>query len=211
MTTTMKKPSQKSLDFLTDLVRDRDVSPGKTATQCLAELAHWLATPRSQKDVSAMIDRSRKAPKRSAFTPAPVGTKTVYTPYPSVPESVPSSKFAVLTELLTEIPDSWRKQELLFLEVKQYRGKRVIRRLTGAPGKFNRHFLPASLAAELFGHLERQDFAYNAAQMFGKHYTVCGRCAAELTDDMSRERLMGPICWDLMEPWRNAALAASVS
>lgn len=205
MTTTLKKPSQKSLDFLTDLVRDRDVSPGKSAAQCMAELTKWLASPRSQKDVSAMIDRSMKAPKRTVFVPTPVGASTVYVPYPSVPAAVPSSKFAVLTELLTQVPDQWRKQEFLFFEVKQYRGKRVIRRLTGAPGKFNRTFLPREAATELFGHLEKEAFAYQAALTFGELYQVCGRCAAELTDDTSRERKFGPVCWDLMDEYRKAA------
>lgn len=205
MTTTTTKPSQKSLDFLTDLVRDRDVSHGKTAEQCLIELTKWLAAPRSQKEVSAMIDRSLKAPKRTVFVPTPVGASTVYVPYPSVPDSVPSSKFAVLTELLTQVPDQWRRQEYLFFEVKQYRGKRVIRRLTGAPGKFNRTFLPREAATELFGHLEQEAFAYQAALTFGEIYQVCGRCAAELTDDTSRERKFGPVCWDLMDTYRLAA------
>ena len=205
MTTTIQKPSQKSINFLTDLVRDRDVSPGKTATQCLAELAKWLADPRSQKDVSAMIDRSKQAPRRPIFTAKQVGAVTAYTPYPTVPAAVPDSKFAILTELLVHVPDSWRKQEYTFFEVKKLRGRRVVRRLTGAPGKFNRGFLPAETASELFDLLSQEAVAYQAALTFGQIYSVCGRCAAELTDNDSRERKFGPICWDLMASYRIAA------
>ena len=57
---------------------------------------------------------------------------------------------------------------------------------------------------ELYGHLESPAFAYQAAKTFGEIYSVCGRCGAELTDDTSREHKFGPICWDLMAPFREA-------
>lgn len=205
-TAEFKAPSKRSLDYLTDLVRDRDVAPGKTATQCLAQLTHWLAEkPRSQSEVSAMIDRNKAKAYRVALSPTPVAGKTVWAPFPPVPENVPSSKFAVLTELLTELPDSWRKQEYLFFEVKEHKGKRQVRRLLGAPGSFSRTMLPAATASELFGHLSSDAFSYQAALTFGEIYQCCGRCAAELTDDQSRERKFGPICWDLMGAYRAAA------
>ena len=203
MTTTMTKPkvSQASINYLTDLTRDRDVIPGKDATHCLAALTKWLASGPTQKEVSAAIDRAKAKPRRAA---KPAAT-TAWAPYPSVPEAVPSAKFALLTELLHNAPESWQRQELLFFEVKKLRGKRVIRRLTGAPGRFNRTALPAALATELFGHLENEAFAFQASKTFGEHYSVCGRCGAELTDDDSRERKFGPVCWDLMASWRKAA------
>lgn len=203
MTTTRPKVSQGSINYLTDLTRDRDVIPGKDATHCLAALTKWLASGPTQKEVSAAIDRARAKPRRTA-KPAAAPSPT-WAPYPGVPEAVPSSKFAILTELLHEAPDAWRKQEFLFFEVKKLRGRRVIRRLTGAPGKFNRTALPAALATELFGHLEDQKFAFQASKTFADIYQVCGRCAAELTDDLSRERKFGPVCWDLMASWRKAA------
>lgn len=196
-----------TINYLTDLVRDRDVKPGKTAGECLAELTHWLANPATtQKDASDMIDRVKKLPKRAAPAPAaPAPSAWSKTPYPAVPEAVPSAKFAVLSELLTEIPGAWRTQEYLFFEVKKLHGRRVIRKLTGAPGRFNRTAIPAALASELYGHLEDEKFSFQASKTFGEIYSVCGRCAAELTDDQSRERKFGPVCWDLMETWRKAA------
>lgn len=200
-----------SLSYLTDLVKKRQVQPGQTAADSLAELTHWLARPpkpgkTKQQEVSDMIDRVKKLPSRTVYAPVAVkgSSHTAYVPYPAVPESVPTSKFAVLTELLAEIPASWKGQEYLFFEVKTLKHKRVVRRLLGAPGKFKRNTLPAALATELFGHLGNQAFAYQAAKTFGEIYSVCGRCGAELTDDTSREHKFGPICWDLMAPYREA-------
>lgn len=200
-TTTARPASAKSLTFLTRLVDERDASPGKTVETCRAELATWLTTGPDQKAVSAMIDRLLARPRRAYVATSVAGA---YTPYPAISKEVPNSKFAVLSELLTKIPESWAKQEMLFFEVKELRGKRVLRRLTGAPGDFHRSFVPAGLAAELLTLLEDQAFAWQAALTFGKTYTVCGKCSAPLTDDLSRERSIGPICWDMMGPWRVA-------
>lgn len=202
---TMERPkpaSARSIEYLTDIVRDRDVDPGLTAGDSLKALTKWLAAGRSQADVSSMIERNRSKPRRllvpaltSASSPA---SPAVFTSYPSVPDAVPNSKFAILTELLVNAPDAWRKQEYLFFEVKQVRGRRTSRRLVGAPGAFNRTPLPAALASELYLHLTKENVAFVAAETFGKIYQCCGRCAAELTDDTSRERQFGPVCWELM-------------
>lgn len=206
MTTTAKKPaSEKSIAYLTDIVRQRDVDPGLTLEQSLIALTKWLAGGRTQAEISAMIDRNKAKPKRLVVVaPAAAGAPTVYTPYPSVPDAVVSSKYAIKTELLLEVPSSWRKQEYLFFEVKQVRGRRVVRRLLGSIGAFERTLLPAALAAELFGHLGKQEVAFEAAKTFGEIYQCCGRCGAELTDDTSRERQFGPICWSLMGHMRAA-------
>lgn len=212
-TTTPTKPSTGSINYLTDIVRKRDIVPGKDAAQCLADLTRWFATPRSQKEVSEMIDRNKNKPLRTAapaWTPPAPKAWTAPTP---IPEIVPSSKFAILTELLTEVPDAWKGQDYLFFEVKKMPRKstRVINRLVGAPGKFKRSHLPAALRNELLGHLESEAFAYQAALTFAQIYQVCGRCAAELTDTDSRERKFGLRCWNLMAPYRAKALEEAAS
>ncbi len=207
MTTTMTKPriAPGTVNYLTDLVRDRDVEPGKSSTECLAALTKWLAKPTTtQKMASEMIDRNRHKPRRSIVIAAAV-TPPKKTSYPEVPEVVPSSKFAVLSELLTAIPPAWGKQEYLFFEVKRLHNRRVIRRLTGNLGGFKRSTLPPDLALELYGHLSKEAFAYQASLTFGEIHECCGRCGADLTDDQSRERQFGPICWDLMAGFRAAA------
>lgn len=199
MTQTLTRPSARSISYLTDLVRDRDVDPGSTAIESLAKLTKWLSGARSQTDVSAMIDRAKLAPRRTMVATTTPG---VYTPYPSVPATVINSKYAIMTGLLDEIPSAWRSQDYLFFEVKEYRGRRSINRLTGAPGAFNRSTIPGALASEIYRYLEQGENMFLAAKTFGIEYRCCGKCAADLTDDQSRARQFGPICWGYMEALR---------
>lgn len=193
-TTTMKKASDRSIAFLTDLVADREVQTGKTAAESQMALAKWLATPRSQKEVSALIDKALKAPKR----PKPV---TVFTSLISIPDSVPNSKFAISTSAVPGLPETWRRQEYLFFEVKKLRGRRVIRRLVGAPGDFSRRLLPVEAAEALLNAVSNPEFAVKSATLFGEIHDVCGVCAAPLTDDLSLERKIGPVCFARMAKW----------
>jgi len=203
-------PSERATSYLTDLVRKHQAGHfGTGVEEDLRTLTHWFAQEkRTAGDVSDMIDKVKARPKRGPGpAPAPAAPAKPAVPFTPVPEVVPSSKFAILTELLTEAPDPWRKQEYLFFEVKKLPRKdaRVISRLTGAPGRFTRSRLPYGLRAELLGHLEDPAFAYQAALTFAEVYEVCGRCAAELTDTDSRERKFGLHCWNLMAPYRDAA------
>jgi len=203
MTTTQAKPKLEiatgTVNYLTDLVRDREAKPGQSATDALIELAKWLALPTTtQKDASDMIDRMKAKPRRSVVSQAS-SLPASYAPLAPIPDSIQNSKYAIPTEVLTDLRDAWRSQSLLFLEVKVFRGKRTIRRLTGAPGKFNRTWLSREERAEILGLLEDDDFAWDAMMRFGEHYKVCGRCAAELTDDDSRERKLGLRCWKIVQ------------
>lgn len=202
MTMTATKPwqakphSAKQAEFLTKLVRERDM--GGTVDQDLAVVTRWLAQDRTAGEVSIQIDKALGCPRRSAVAAAVT--------HRAIPESVPSSKFAILTELLAEAPAGWRTQEYLFFEVKKLPRKdlRVVNRLLGAPGGFSRTRLPLALRNELISILEKPEVAYEAAVTFGSIYQVCGRCAAELTDNDSRERGFGLHCWNLMAPARAA-------
>lgn len=200
MTTTMTPPSERSLKFLADLTSDRDVLPGQTAAEAQIRLGTWLATPRSQKDVSAMIDRALKAPRRpKTVAPAIPAAAARYASL--VPDSVPNMKFAIPTMLLTGLPKGWERQEFLFVEVKKSGRKRVVRRLLGAPGHFSRVGLPFEVRESVLRLLEKQEFAASAAHKFGEVYQICKRCGAELTDDTSRARLAGPVCYNLIGTW----------
>jgi hypothetical protein len=209
-----KPPSQRSIDYLTDMVKKHQANPfGLDEVHDLKVLAGWFAEKtRTQGEVSDLIDQTKAKPKRSAPVPvAPVAPKPAPAPFVPVPDVVPSAKFAILTELLTQAPDAWRKQEYLFFEVKKLPKKdaRVVLRLTGGGSwagkhgpKFVRTKLPYALRAELLGHLENEAFAYQASLTFAEIHTLCGRCAAELTDDLSREHKFGLTCWNLMAPLR---------
>ena len=195
-TMTTDKPTDRQIAFLLDLIVDREVDAGKNATETTIALTKWLATPRSKKDVSRLIDKALASPKRAKPAPAAAKPTAVV-----VPDSVPNLKFALRSELLTSIPESWKRQEFVFVEVKNFHGKRVFRRLLGAPGAFSRYPVSREVARELVGHLSNQKVALDASTAFAELYSVCKRCAAELTDDHSRLVRMGPVCEKLVDEW----------
>lgn len=103
-------------------------------------------------------------------------------------EGLPHSKYAVPTLELTGIFD----QDLMFVEIKEYRNRVYMRKLVGAPGRFNRLRLAPAVVAEIADKLRTDPLHY--AQLFATHYKCCARCAAELTDEDSRKLGLGPTC-----------------
>ena len=111
---------------------------------------------------------------------------------PATPDlaGIPLSKYAIPT---LEIPgDAGTRGDLLFVEVKNYRGSVYMRRLTGNVGGFSRTRMPAAEIETLAAIVRTNPLRYT--QLFGAHYGVCGCCGAELTDEMSRSLLLGPVC-----------------
>lgn len=194
MTQTITKPSQRSVDYLTDLVRKHQQTPGSTLEQDLAVLTKWFAQePRSQKDVSRLIDVAKAKPRRVTAT-LPAASPLTAPKRVEVPDTVLDSKYAIFTAVLENIPVHWKHQEHLFVEVKKYRGKRVVRRLLGSPGGYTRQFMPNALVNELIEKLEVPEFAFSASTLYGEIHQCCGTCGAPLTDDVSLETKQGPIC-----------------
>ncbi|HEV7950569.1 MAG TPA: DUF6011 domain-containing protein [Glaciihabitans sp.] len=90
--------------------------------------------------------------------------------------------------------------ELLFGEVKEYRGTRYVRVLRGAPGDFARIKPEYALARRMVAELEKD--VVGAMRRFGTHFAVCGMCAAPLTDELSRARMFGPTCYAKIIAWK---------
>lgn len=108
-------------------------------------------------------------------------------------KSIPSAKYAIPTsELFAETLKMHYTGDLLFVELSEYRGKLYFKRLFGAPGRFSRSMMHRSDALLLIRHIAVD--AYRYTKLFGEHYRCCGRCGAELTDERSRELLLGPQC-----------------
>lgn len=108
--------------------------------------------------------------------------------------SAPISRYAIpRNELFPELLNlRLYDNDMLFLEVKKFRGRIVLVRLTGSVGYFSRSLLSRSDTLILMGVLSRNPVEY--ARAFGVHYRCCGRCGAELTDEESRRTQFGPIC-----------------
>jgi len=84
------------------------------------------------------------------------------------------------------------KGDLMFVEVAQYMGTVYMRALYGAPTRFNRERMSRRDVTAIANLLKRDPMKY--IRLFGQHFTVCGKCGAELTDQKSRESGFGPQC-----------------
>lgn len=178
MTTTRTAPapaSEAQTTFIAALLEKQDVPD-----QLSAAIA--AAGPLTKLSASIIISTLLKLPVK----PRPV---VAFVPVAEpVLEGLPYSKYAVPTLELSGISD----QELLFVEIKEYRNRVYMRKLVGAPGRFNRLRLAPAVVAEIAAVIAKDPLHYS--QLFGKHYQVCGRCAAELTDEISRAHFLGPTC-----------------
>ena len=83
-------------------------------------------------------------------------------------------------------------QPMLFVNVREFRGRKMLKKLTGNVGGFSRHTLTPAANMAVIRELTVDPVA--AMTVFAEHYTVCGRCAAELTDEVSQRVRFGPTC-----------------
>lgn len=109
-------------------------------------------------------------------------------------EELPTGKYA-LPRFLVEAALRDMKMpngDLIFVEIRKFRNTLQMVRLVGAPGSFSRYRIPTIDALTLAGGIAQNPYKYT--KLFADHYKVCGRCAAELTDQTSRELGLGPVC-----------------
>lgn len=106
---------------------------------------------------------------------------------------MPHAKYAIpAEELMMDLLKRPIKNNLVFCELKKYRNRLYFRQLHGAPGHFSRSMFPVEDAI-VFAKVIKRD-PYNYTRIFADHYQCCGRCGAELTDEISRETRLGPTC-----------------
>lgn len=179
MTMTFVPASPKQESFLQDLVMGREVTE-ELAGEVLGRLADGTM---AKHEASDMIDLLLRLPKKAKSS----------TPSNSVLAGIPKSKYAIHVQdlELVALEDEFRG-DVAFFEVKEYNGTRYMRQLHGAPGNFNRSKLKASTVKAIVGIIEKDPHAY--ARLFGEHFTCCGSCGAPLTDERSRELMLGPEC-----------------
>ena len=144
----------------------------------------------TKRDASRTIENLLAAPK-VARPARPVATRGGN---PNVADMI-KSKYAVPTAELGLVADGLGfdlQGDLLFIEVKEYRGTVYMRRLQGAPGAFIRLRMTREAEDALAFHIKAD--AYRYTRLFGEHYRCCGKCGAELTDEVSRRLQLGPDC-----------------
>lgn len=145
------------------------------------------------KTASKFIDSLLKAPL--APKPAPAASPT-----PNQREAaqaklleVDTSFFAIPAGHVAAQRIDLRGNDYLFLRVRNWNGKRTLSRVHGSVGGFRYTSIwraedILALTAIIEGH--SLEFQKNFSQVHG----VCGRCAAKLTDQHSRDTGFGPEC-----------------
>lgn len=178
----VKAASTKQLDFIAKLRTERTL-PTYQERSYTSESAAGLTS----KQASYWINELLSTKPNVLPAPGPVGNRQVI----EALEDVELSKYAVPARLLM-IPGLEVKGDLLFLEVRRFKETTYMRRLHGAPGRFQRTRLTPSQTIALAAVIKGKHVEF--ARLFGEHYTCCGRCGAELTDQRSREVFLGPEC-----------------
>ena len=186
------------INFINDLIKSRALTPeAKNLTDAFNE-----AVSKSQASkvlASLVIDSLKPLPRVQPAAPvaAPASRQTDRERLQAALQTLPKGRgmFAVDTDTLrVAYPDIKTNGDLIFLEVKTVSGTtRRLSRLVGAPGRFARWRVGTTdQTIAVIEILAANPVEYMRA--FAEHYKVCGKCAAELTDQKSRERQFGPDC-----------------
>lgn len=180
--------STKQLGFITSLLEERDVPQVRadlirvmaqqedfTSTQASNVITTLLTSPRKPKAQEEPAWERMRREEQEAFA------------------DVENSYYAVPTSGLQPLRYfSNARGDLQFFRVYTYKGRRYLRKLTGAPGDFRTTRLPHADQIAVLGLIAGHHVMF--AQKFGEVFQRCGRCAAPLTDQRSRELHLGPDC-----------------
>jgi len=172
----------KQTDYINLLLKQRAVGDSLRKAAVLVK---------TKAEASLLIDAMVKAPR----VPAPAANVGPRPAYFAALADAENSKYAIPTRYLrgafpTLAP--WLKNDLLFLEIRNYGGRQYFSRLTGAPGAFNRTRVPMVEGTQLLKFIAGRHVEF--AKLFADEHGVCGRCAADLTDEVSRATGFGPTC-----------------
>lgn len=143
----------------------------------------------SRRDASKAIDYLNTQPRKPRDV---VGADPRRAMITEMLAALPKARYAIPTADLPVLFSQRVTGDLLFIRLSEYRGRQRLVRLHGAPGYFSTTAFGMGDALMIAKLLE--DNALRYTQLFASHYSVCGKCLAELTDQTSRERGLGPVC-----------------
>jgi hypothetical protein len=177
--------SDKQITFINELLDSREIPASDPILKAFTVDRFGALSTISKRSASAAISALLSLPKLA--TPAESSMQHVLA-------RVPKSKYAVPTNELDMAPlqGTPLTGDLLFIEVREYEKTLYMRRLTGAPGSFNRDKLPAGDVKIIVDLIANDPYKYT--RLFGENYSCCGKCGAELTDPISRSMFLGPEC-----------------
>jgi hypothetical protein len=181
-TATLFGPSEKQVSFISSLLDERELE-----AEARDGFRAALATM-DRKAASNLIDVLLKLPKAATKVPGSAGSKLQ-----EALSSAPKSKYAIPNdELDISLESTKLTGDHLFIEIREYMGNLYMRRLHGSVGGFTRIRVANADAITIVNHIAQDPYKY--AREFGKIYSCCGSCGAELTDPTSRELQLGPEC-----------------
>lgn len=170
--TTLAGATEKQQSFIIDLLAKREYTLGDFVIN-------------SPKDASDLIAELLKAPYKK-------GVKSSDPNYEAL-SKLPKSNYAIpVAELEMDFLDENISSEYLFIAVNEFKGTAYVRRLLGSVGTFTRSKMSKRDNAQIVQILSADPYKY--AKIFGTIYSRCAKCNAELTDDKSRELMLGPVC-----------------
>lgn len=183
--TTIFPASDKQITFINELLDSREIPPMDPILRGFTADRFGMLSTIDKRTASAVISALLGLPKLA--TPAESSLQHVLA-------RVPKSKYAIPTDELDIAPlqGTPLTGDLLFVEVREYNDVLYMRRLTGAPGSFNRDKLPAGDVKIVVDLIANDPYKYT--RLFGENYSCCGKCGAELTDPISRSMFLGPEC-----------------
>lgn len=191
---TSEPPTVKQVRFLEDLVETRD-APKDIIDDYYDTVDIGGLT---KKKASYLIDAFLRYPKMKRKKRSPDELiasldSPEHRDFRNEVKTVPAARYAVpFDELFVEFLKTPVTGDLIFVEVTERYGPKKMKRLTGAPGSFSRSDLHIDDALAVLRVIARSPYDYTS--MFARHYKVCGRCGAELTDPKSRDIGLGPEC-----------------
>ncbi len=181
--------TEKQVDFILKLINERELlqwSADDPSLQASA-LPLW-----SRKDASDLIDGLLKMPKKPEPMTEISGVETPAVTAQALLNSFPKGKYAVPTDLLDITLEQNLHGDLLFVELKEWKDVRYLRKLLGSLGGFTRVKMSPSDNRRIAEVIAADPYKY--AKLFGERYSCCGSCGADLTDEKSRALMLGPEC-----------------
>jgi hypothetical protein len=176
----------RQLTFINSLIAERNVSD-TLKTQVFEICRRPDASPAMGGPISQIIDQLKALPRAAGGSAAarPAGGRLA---------DIPCARY-VLERNEVALPGQtpFRGNDRIFIEVREFKGTRYMRKLVGAPGSYSREKLSYSEVDHMAAAL-REVTPLAATQRYGELYSVCSVCGAELTDDRSVELKLGPVC-----------------
>jgi len=179
----MGQATEKQTTLIKSLLDEREV--GSTEALIRGALDSGSLDIRS---ASEFITKLFAAPRKPKAAPA----ESPWTKANAALAKVEISFYAIPAGYVTAQRIDLYGSDYLFVRVRNYQGKRYISRVHGAPGspRYSRIDPVTTLALATI----MQDRHVEFAALWHEHSGRCGRCNATLTDQVSREKGLGPDC-----------------